>query len=383
MEALSVISQKTNSNCQGVDVWPCAVTGAVSAAAGFSDVGVVLNASSGCSYYVEYAVPATIHCTYLTEEEVVFGTASRLQEVVESVASLYDHLVVINSCVPALLAEDYSGLLPERTICIDAPGYCGDMCTGYWQTITALCSYLRESTLTHEAAEGVNIDGLCSIDRFSPGNLMEAKRLLGIAQIPIAAQCSGGSLDDLSRAAMNTVSVNPSFKSGVGTVSGSLLGLGAMKATFSDLAGQFPDADVSPLFDEYEATEEIIIKECDRYLRRHDPPTVGIFAPTAYADCAEELLVEYFDAEIVCNAPRDPSSGDRLGLRAIREMLNQEKPDLILGSSFEQAMSPDTSFVGITFPLRSGSVIQHRPLCGTEGALVLTERILHALTNTN
>ena len=374
-------SQKIN--CQGVDVWPCAVTGAVSAAAGFSDVGVVLNASSGCSYYVEYAVPATIHCTYLTEEEVVFGTASRLQEVVESVAPLYDYLVVINSCVPALLAEDHSGLLPERTICIDAPGYCGDMCAGYRQTITALCSYLSEYTPNHEAAEGVNIDGLCSVDRFSPGNLMEAKRLLGIAKIPIAAQCSGGSLDDLSRAAMNTVSVNPSFKSGVGTVSGSLLGLGSMKVAFSDLSRQFPDADVSTLVDECEAAEEIIIKECDRYLRRHDPPTVGIFAPTAYADCAEELLVRYFDAEIVCTALRDPPSGSRSGLRDIREMLNQEMPDLILGSSFEQAMAPDTLFVGITFPLRSGSVIQHRPICGTEGILALTERIIHALTNTN
>lgn len=378
MEAFSLTLK--NENCQGVDVWPCAVTGAVSAAAGFSDLGVVLNASSGCSYYVEYAVPATIYCTYLTEEEVVFGTVSRLQEVVESVASLYGHIVVINSCVPALMAEDYSGLLPDGTICIDAPGYCGDMSAGYRHTIAALCAHLAEGIGICEAAEGVNLDGLCSVDRFSPGNLMEAKRLLAMAQIPIAAQCSGGRLDDLRRAATCTVSVNPSFLSGIGTESGSLLGIGAMETAFSVLARKFPDANVSALFDESEAAEEIIVKECDRYLRRHDAPTVGIFATTAYADCAEELLVNYLDAEIVCSALRDPPSGSRPGLRAIREMLSQEMPDLILGSSFEQAMAPETSFVGITFPLRSGSVIQHRPLCGTEGALALTERILHALT---
>ena len=378
MEAFSLTSQK--SHCQGVDLWPCAVTGAVSAAAGFSDVGVVLNASSGCSYYVEYAVPATIHCTYLTEEEVVFGTASRLREVVESVSSLYETIVVINSCVPALLAEDYSGFLPEGAICVDAPGYCGDMSTGYRQMIDALCS--RENR-TCEPAEGVNIDGLCSVDRFSPGNLTEAQRLLAMAEIPVAALCSGGTLDTLNRAADYTLSVNPAFASGIGTERGSLLGMSAMEAAFSDLARQFPDANVSLLFDEYAATEEIIIKECDRYLRRHDPPAVGIFATTAYAGYATELLSEYLDAEIICSALRDPASGERPGLRAVREMLNQETPDLILGSSFEQAMAPETSFVGITFPLRSGSVIQHRPLCGTEGALALTERILHTLTGTH
>jgi len=59
-------------------------------------------------------------------------------------------------------------------------------------------------------------------------------------------------------------------------------------------------------------------------------------------------------------------------------MLEHERPDLVLGSSFEQAIFPTAAFVGVTPPLRGAMRLHARPLAGIEGALALMESVLNA-----
>jgi len=65
--------------------------------------------------------------------------------------------------------------------------------------------------------------------------------------------------------------------------------------------------------------------------------------------------------------------------RIIASEIEKEKPDLILGSSFEYAKFPQIPFVGLTFPIRHVKMLWHRPLAGIEGSLNFMDSVLNAL----
>ena len=65
------------------------------------------------------------------------------------------------------------------------------------------------------------------------------------------------------------------------------------------------------------------------------------------------------------------------------EKAKKEKPDLIIGSSFERAAYPPASFVGITPPLRGRVLLRSRALAGIEGSLSFMEEVLNACMDRN
>lgn len=373
--------------CTGTPVWPCAMVGAASCLAGFSDVGVVIHGSSGCYYFADYAIPDPLYCTFLMEDEVVFGSEERLIEIVEGISQIYPNIAVVNTCVPSLMGEDIRDFLSGyNTFVIDAPGYTGQMEAGWHMALRTL-----DASVDAER-EGVNIDGICSVDRFAPGNLMEIKRLLGMAGIPVAGIFSADTLESVRHASPVTVEACPALSSDIGTSAGSLLGIDNLRDTFGQLGNLFETADTDPVLDEIDRTEEVIIKECDRFLRRFDPPSAAVFSISSYAELVSELLRDYLDSEVVSigcrdlprsSAPAGPGAGVRMGhttdLRRIREMIRSETPDIIFGSSFENTLSPETPFVSLTYPLKTTAMLHHRPVAGTEGVLSIIEGVLNSL----
>ena len=373
--------------CTSTPVWPCAMVGAASCFAGLSDVGVIIHGSSGCYYFADYAIPDPLHCTFLMEDEVVFGSEKRLTEIVEGISQIYPNIAVVNTCVPSLTGEDIRDFLSGyNTFVIDAPGYIGQLEAGWHMALRTL-----DASVDAER-EGVNIDGICSVDRFSPGNRMEITRLLGMAGIPVGGIFCADTLESVRHASPVTVEACPSFSSGIGTSAGSLLGIDNLRNTFEELGNLFETADTDPVPDEIDRTEEVIIKECDRFLRRFDPPSAAIFAISSYAELVSDLLRDYLDSEIVCIGCRDlpltlppggPGAGARMehttDLRRIREMILSERPDIIFGSSFENSLSPETPFVSLTYPLKTTAMLHHRPVAGTEGLLSITESVLNSL----
>ncbi|MDT8357763.1 MAG: nitrogenase component 1 [Methanomicrobiaceae archaeon] len=361
-------------------VWPCAMTGAAACLAGFSDLGVVLHGASGCYYYAEAVISGSVHCTFLTEEEIIFGTTDRLRAVVSDLAQLYRQIAVITMCVPAITGEDIADALSDRDVMVvEAPGFLGSLEDGYRIALESL------KPAIDPARAAVNIDGICSTDPFARGNQMEARRLLALAGIPVGTVFSAGLLEDLAHTAPLTVHTNPDFASGLGASAGSLLGIEDLRATFSNLAARFPGAAIGAVLDEVDETEERISQICDRHLRRFDPPHVAIFTTAAYGEAVAGLLSTYLDAKVEViaarNTPLCPSRFPRVStmdLEEITAIVGESDPDLLIGSSYEHQLFPEIPFVGFTPPLKGRVMLHHVPLVGTEGVRYCIEQVLNA-----
>jgi nitrogenase molybdenum-iron protein alpha/beta subunit len=363
----------------GSPVWPCAMTGAVACLSGFDGLGVVVHGSSGCYYFPAATLHSPLHGTFILQEEVIFGSETRLREVLESIRLQYSRVAVVSTCVPAVTGEDIRGMLEEfGVIHVDSPGFCGEYEEGYRMAIQSI---IRESAFT---GSGVNIDGLSRADPFSAGNLREIERILGSMGVGIGVRFAMDDYLRLIQPSRYTVGTNEDIRSGCGEFAGSFLGLDRTMRTLKrleDLTGCPADTSLK----EAEAAEERIISAADTFLRRHDPPIVAVFGGASYALFAADLLSRSLDAtiEIICtrNEPlrsRFPSRMSR-DLDEITELIHEHQPDLILGSTFEAIVSGGVAaFVSISPPLRGRVRLVSRPLAGVEGSLSLIEETLNA-----
>ena len=362
------------------------MVGAASCLAGISDIGVIIHGSAGCYSYAEMAIPDPLNCTYLVEDEIVFGTEDRLREIAGALSGMYNRLAVINTCVPSIMGEDLERFLEDYDpIIIDIPGFSGDFDEGYRQALGVIGGD------TDSGREGVNIHGLCSIDPFAGGNLQEASRLLHLAGIDTAAVYCRDTLDSVKSPSKYSISVNPDYNAEHTGRPCSILGIDEIIETFEYIHDFFPDSGTDKVISEAEEADEQIIKACDKFLRKNDPPRVAVFSTGAYTEFAAKSLKKYLDARIVFAGVRnsegisipDIPSGRAVDLRVIKEIISKETPDLILGSSFENAISPKTPFIGMTFPQRSRIVLHNKPVAGTEGSLVFIGDVLNSLDQRN
>ena len=406
-------------------LYPCAMTGAASALAGISDMGVIIHGSSGCYYYADMAVPDTLQSTFIVQDEVIFGSAERLTEIVESVSKLYNKIAVINTCVPSVMGEDIKVILADYdTICVDAPGFIGYFDEGWRLAVRELADSIpinnsntnKNAPLTDLSKDSkgnirVNIDGVCSMDPFHKGSLIEATRLLNLCGLKTAAVFCHDTYESITHPSPYSVSVNPDYNcadvmnrrlnADARNSTGSLLGPDNVLKTFEELSDRLTgtddagiDIDISKIESECEETDEILTKEGDRYLRRHDPPRVAVYSTYAYTEFACDMIANYMDGEIVHAAARNnPPDSDLNGgenpyniggictLHQIKEILYKKDFDLIIGSSFEHAAFPDSAFVGLTFPIRHRKMLYDRPVAGIQGALYLMDEISETLEN--
>ncbi|OPX64923.1 MULTISPECIES: nitrogenase component 1 [unclassified Methanoregula] len=360
-------------------LWPCAMTGAAACLAGFDGMSVVIHGSSGCYYYPTTLLHAPLHGTFILENEVIFGSEDRLREVIGGLAGNGNRIAVITTCVPAILGEDIQALLAEHDVLlVDSPGFAGDAEAGYTKALSLLLPR------TDAATEGVNIDGICLLDPFYKGNLQEIRRLLAMASIPVATVFCRDSLPKIDTAAACTIGTNGDYPAHVGEFLGGTLGPGTLRATFERLGNTFEGANIDPVLRDLSHQEEEIVRICDKYLRRFDPPSVVIFSGASYAEFAAQALVQYLDADIRFIAFRNTGGTSRFpggmvrGLNEARSCIGQHDPDLVIGSSFERSITGRRAFLGMTPPLRGSVRLCPVPLAGINGTLFFIEQVLNA-----
>lgn len=358
------------SSCLENPVMPCAMTGACAVLSGFKGLSVVIHGSSGCYYYPRSILKAPLFSTYLLESEIVFGTVDRLHEVVSALEAEGKPVAVVNTCIPALTGEDLAKAFEgTNAVFVDAPGFIGNADAGVKAAYTALDIRTAET-------ESVNIDGVCGLDLFSRGNLHEARRMLSVLGIPVRLSLASDAYAKLKEgAAPFTVSVNPSWNSGIGEQLGSFLFLD-IKDTAAALEKHFPDADYAALEAEWKKADETMFYYADKYLRKYTPPTVAIAGQKSYCRFAEQMLTRYFGSDTV-SFPREEIT-DYTEISAGIEKAN---PDLILGSTFEA--SADAAFFGITHPDRSRISMSARAVSGIEGGVMFLEGVLNSLMDFN
>jgi len=359
-------------------LWPCAMTGAAACLAGYEGMTVVIHGSSGCYYYPTTLLRAPLHGTFILEHEIIFGSEDRLNEVIGGLSGKGKRIAVITTCVPAILGEDIRSMLEKHdVILVDSPGFSGDVEAGYKNALSILAPRVDTS------AHGVNIDGACLFDPFSAGNVQEVVRLLSMAKIPVGTVFSHDRLEKVQHASPYTIGTNDDFASGIGEYCGGTLGFRAIETTFGKLGKVFEDADVDRVFSEVEQQEERLVRACDKYLLRFDPPSVAIFAGFSYALHTAGTLERYLDAEIRCigsrNVPGESKYpvGQVTGLDEVRSLIGQHNPDLVMGSSFERSVCDARAFTGITPPLRGTVRLAPTPIAGINGTLSLVEQVIN------
>jgi len=359
-------------------LWPCGMTGAVACLAGIPDLAVVIHGSSGCFFYPQSLLPVSLFSTFIHEREVIFGSLDRLTEVLGSIPPSYRRVAVVTTCVPAIVGEEIREALPEGALLLDSPGFAGQMEEGYGRALAALDPGIGPEE------QGVNIAGLNLLDPFNSGNLLEAGRLLSLAGTTAGSRIPQDPLERLSRCGSITVSVNPDLPPGTGEVAGGLLGLAAVEETFSRLGDRLPGVDVRPVLEEASRAEERIRRAADKYLKRFDPPRAAVFGGFAYASFAADALKRYLDADILLVGSRNRPGASPFPVREMVQIgeisgfLSGEKPDLVIGSSFERSAWADAAFVGLTPPLRGRVLLRSRSLAGIEGTLSFMEEVLNA-----
>lgn len=360
-------------------LWPCAMTGAAACLAGFEGITVVIHGSSGCYYYPATLLRAPLHGTFIMENEVIFGSEQRLCEVLDNLETSGNKIAVVMTCVPAILGEDIRSILGNYdVILVDSPGFSGDIEDGYNNALSVLAPSVDPDK------EGINIDGACLFDPFSCGNVREIMRLLGNASVPAGTVFCSDRLERVNHATAFTVGTNGDFPSNVGTFLGGTLGFEEIITTFNRIASVYPDADISQVEKEIEREEERIVRACDKFLRRFDPPHAVIFSGFSYATFAAKTLKRYLDADILYVGSRnEPGTspypvGHVQGLSEVRTVIRQHNPDLVIGSSFERSVDTDLAFVGLTPPIRGEVKLAPHPVAGITGTLLFIEKIINA-----
>ena len=360
-------------------VWPCALSGAVSALSGFDGIGIVIHGSSGCYYYPATLLHRDLHSTFLVEQDVVFGAGDRLTEVVSSIHGQYKKIAVVTSCVPAVMGEDVRTQLEGFDVMlIDSPGFLGGFEAGYREAAGRLPLQIAGDS------QEVNVEGINLADPFGRGNQREACRFLSVMGITPGVMFCLDSFDRLGAVPEHSISVNPDLEIRRAGSLGSILGIGEMEKTVKNLADTIDGADPVPAEHEIRTVDETIARVSDKYLKRHDPPSVAIFSGLSYARFARDALKRYLDAEIVwCGSRSDNPEGVEgmehvTSLSRISDIIAANAPDLVLGSSFEQSVPGDFAFSGITPPLRGSVRLASSPIAGTEGLLGFMEDVLNA-----
>jgi nitrogenase molybdenum-iron protein alpha/beta subunit len=360
------------------------VTGAVACLTGIDGIGVIIHGSSGCYFYPATILHREIHCTFLVEEDIIFGAGERLRELISSLAGRYRIIAVVHTCTPAITGEE-AEYRPEdpASITIDMPGFMGNYEDGFKSACRSLPVELDPLT------ERVTVDGLSPLDPFYAGNCLEATRLIqqgGIASPVLLSACPS---ESLSRLPPVSISSNPDLSSGFGSDIGTFLGISETVRVSCVLQDEFSGFSAEPIIRDAEKAEDEIARACEKYLHRYDPPAVAVFGGTAYACFAAHLLESALDASITCIGSRQPSppAGSRAigapSTEQVKELIDRDPPDLILGSTFERTLSPSAAFVPLTFPIRGMVRLKARPIIGIQGTLGLVEDVLNACMDRN
>jgi nitrogenase molybdenum-iron protein alpha/beta subunit len=340
-------------------------------------MGVIIHGSTGCYFYPATALHRPIHCTSITGKDVIFGAEETLLRTVEELDGRYGRLAVLCSCVPSITGEDVAKALGDRDVLVlESPGFSGDFESGYLAAAGAI-DFPGDGT-----APGINVDGLSLLDPFWRGNAIEAGRLLTMAgTAPAAPFFCGVSLT--SSSSPWTVGANPDIPSGKGAYLGMLIGFPAMKQAFRAIEDA-TKCEGGEVWEEIAGSEERIDAACDRFLRRHEPPRAALFGQHRTMEAIAGMLVRFLDADILGIGSRNTPGTSRFRVFSARDyaleeqFLEEEAPDLVLGSSFEQALSPSAAFVGVTHPIRGRVRLTARPLAGVQGACALVEDVLNA-----
>ena len=212
----------------------------------------------------------------------------------------------------------------------------------------------------HPEARGVNIDGACLFDPFSRGNVQAILRLFSMASVPAGTVFCQDRLEKAGRASPYTIGTNDDFSSGVGRNLGGTLGFEEIRVTFTNIGDTIEGADIGPVLSELQQQEERVVRACDKYLRRYDPPSAAIFARMFLCPvCRKDARALSGCRDLLCRLPqpggRGPVPGRAYG-RALAGKRDSSRPTarILLSGPHLSVRSAGTWHSVASFPPSGG-----------------------------
>lgn len=423
---------------------PCSLAGAICAIEGIREAVALINGPIGCKLFassfidlqdpeglsfdpkrhasLKHFFQPRVPCTYLMEEDVIFGSENRL---LETLKKIHDEespglIGIVNSCTLGLIGDDIAAAIKEMpqagasTILVESSGFTGGMAEGFQQAVKIMVHRLMKPP-TRKNPRSINIVGL-SIGQYNWYNdLYELKRMLQQVGIEInTVLTAGASLADLVRAPEANLNVVLYDEYGgmiaremeeaydLPYLAGHLPPYGMQNTqewlrAISTLLGVSVDWFIE---DENRRIREKVIPRLSRIsmVRRIKGLSVAILAEGSVALSLASFLYDYLGLEPVFLGLKTFSAGvERLvkgflqttnlnpliltnyDLYDVQQALTETEPELILGSSLEKGLHPHTPFINISYPVWDKVILTERPFLGYQGVLTLLEELLNAI----
>ena len=423
---------------------PCSLSGAICAIEGIREAVALINGPIGCklfaSSFIDLQDPEglsfdpkrhaslknffqpRVPCTYLMEEDVIFGSETRLLDTMRKIKEEESPglIGIVNSCTLGLIGDNIAAAIKElpqdgtSTILIESSGFTGGMAEGFQQAVKIMVHRLMKPPIKKNP-RSINIVGL-SIGQYNWYNdLQELKRMFERVGIAINTVLTAGtSLADIVRAP--EANLNVVFYDEYG-------GLIAreMEEVFGlpYLAGRLPPYGTQNTQEWLRAIASVLgvsadgfIEDEARRLREKVRPrlsrismarrirglSVAIFAEGSAALSLASFFYDYLGLEPALLGLKTYSPGveklvkdflqttglnplilTNYDLYGVQQALAETEPELILGSSLEKGLRPHTPFINIGYPVWDKVILTERPFLGYQGVLTLLEELLNAI----
>lgn len=427
---------------------PDSLMGAILAIEGIRDAVVVLNGPTGCKVFYgwlsDQQYPRADHlsiardfrefffgqsripCTYLDEQDYVFGASEKLARILPAVAGSGEHalIAIVNSPGAALIGDDLQRFLRGAkpavatmapTIATETPGFSEDMAAGFQRALQGAMETLAPPLAAPwrpARPRTINLLGLSIYHQHWQGSLVHLTEFLRLMGIEVLAAPGAGSsvaeIERIAEAECNIVihqeyadTLAPWIESRYGTPSlfpsaGAPVGFDATEEWLREVAGAL-SLDPAPALSRVREDRGIAFAHLNRFQRHTGLPKGAAFALAADASVAAPLLrwLHGYLGMAPTGVRIDSGAGTPLAA-GVHEYLSEagcpdaweadlatDFPDLVLASGVEVARlvggSQARAGIGIAQPAGARIDVVPKALLGSRGSLFLLEWILDAL----
>jgi len=207
---------------------PDVLTGMILGVEGIPDIMVIFNGPTGCKFYHGHVAhqkrndsglsdpylrpepwffgQARVPCTYLDDQDYIFGTAEKLEKILDYVGKKWNGLIVlINSPGAALIGDNLQKIIQDadmtdRCIPVEIPGHTLPSSAG---VDTIIARILKHANPQRQAGSKVNLLGLSILQRHWEGTKKELTSLLERSGISVLATPGAGADTNALRTSAN------------------------------------------------------------------------------------------------------------------------------------------------------------------------------------
>lgn len=438
------------NNCSKASHRPDSLMGAVAAFEGIKEASTLLNGPIGCKLYISYMAnlltprfsPVDINqytnyylgqrrvpCTYVDQQDLIYGTEQKVVEALKLVDSKHPGLIgIVNHSGTSLIGDDLNRFVKTAgikapAVTIESSGFTGTFAYGFQNAAVKILQH-AEGKSKDKIPKSVNIIGYTIFHYNWENDVAELKRMLNLLGVKtVSVICADESLSNLEKAGQAELNLVVNEEYG-GTIACFMekeygvpflpldlkapYGLTASETWFNAVAGFFklPNNAVKA------ESQKVRMKCYPAVLRASSLNNdlrglpFGVFGDSSQVAAVIPFLYEYLGMYPVVAGVKEVGAKSLTSLQTylavnslntrvlanpdqyeLLDSLNETAPAIIFGSRVEEKVSKLTGtppqFIPLSFPYYDNFLLTARPLIGFNGVLTFIEDVLNALKASN